>query len=294
MILRMFRRVAGLSLGALLAAQAWGNSLTVSGLFDGDDGRSASVRGRFAPLDALTLGASVGHSRSRFDDDADQEFSGSTFGVAADVDIGAFFANASADRWRDAGQLRSTTLHGELGWMSDTGVSLAALVTNHAERVTYTATVLGQQRERDVDFSGTGFGADLSWYGEVWTAGVRFLDYDYGQKVDRVRGVLDSSSTDRFPRLQQLIGSVATQAAGAPDRELSLVLGRQFTRWSLTADAQWQRDAVTGDKTKSAGLTLGLTPTKHFGIDVSAGASKGGEAGTVGWASLALTLRSAK
>jgi hypothetical protein len=111
--------------------------------------------------------------------------------------------------------------------------------------------------------------------------------------VQRVRSVLESGNTERFPRLQQLIGSVATRAAGAPDRELSLSLGRQFTHLSLLASVQWQRDALTAQKSRSAGLTLGLTPGRRFGVDLSAGASKGGETDTIGWVGLALTLRSA-
>jgi hypothetical protein len=288
----MMKRIAAVWLGALLAGPAWGNSLTVSGLFDGEEGRSTALRGRYAPVEALTLGASVGQSRSRLGG-SDEEFSGSTIGAAADLNIGAFFIGASADRWKDSGQLRSTTWHGELGWMSDAGFALAGLVTHRAMRVTYASTVLGVTRERQIDFKGTGFGADLSYYGEAWTAGVGFLTYDYGQNVERVREVLEAGSTERFPRLQQLIGSVATRAAGAPDRELSLALGRQFAHLSLLASAQWQRDALTGEKSRSAGLTLGLTPTKHFGVDLSAGASKGDETDTIGWVGLALTLRSA-
>ncbi len=280
-------------LGAGLAAQASANSLTISGLADNDDGRSFDLRGRYAPIESLVLGASVGHSRSQLDGDA-EELAGTTFGAVADVDIDAFFINATADRWRDSGTLRSTALHGELGWMSDAGIAIAALVTNHAMRVTYTNTLLGQTRERDIDYSGTGFGADLSYYGEAWTAGVRFLDYDYGDEVERARAVLNSGNTSRFPQLQQLFGSMATQAAGAPDREASAVLGRQFTHWSLTADVQWQRDALTADKTRGAGLTLGLMPAKYLDVNIGAGANKGGDAGTVSWVSLSLTLHDAR
>lgn len=289
----MMKRIAGVWLGVLLAGPAAGNSLTVSGLFDGEEGRSMAVRGRYAPAEALLLGASVGHNRSRFED-SDEEFSGTTIGASADLSLGGFFVGASADRWKDSGQLRSTRLEGELGWMGNAGVALAALVAHHAMRVTYSNTVLGVTRERQIDFEGTGFGADLAYYGEAWTTGVGFITYDYGRNVERLRAVLESGNTERFPRLQQLIGSVATRAAGAPDRELSLALGRQFTHLSVMASVQWQRDALTAEESRSAGLTLGLTPWKHFGVDVSAGASKSDETDTIGWVGLALTLRSAK
>ena len=280
-------------MGAALAGPVWANSLTLSTLADTQHGRSADLRGSFAPTEALTLGASLGRSSST-GSSGDEDFSGTSFGGSLDLDMGAFFADVSADRWQDSGQLRSTTLHGELGWLSDSGVALSALVTHHAMRVTYSATLLGQTREATADFSGTGFGADISWYGPLWNAGVRFLDYSYGRSVGRVRQVLDSGNTNRFPRLQRLIGSMATRAAGAPDREASGVLGRQFGSASLTANLDWQRDALTGDTTKSAGLSLGLTPAPRWGVNVSAGVSKSGQAGTVKWAGLSLSLRSAK
>jgi len=289
----MSRRILCLVLGATIAIPVWADSLTLAATGDGDHGQSIDLRGRYAPLDSLTLGASVGHSKSRLDGSA-EEFSANNFGASVDADIGALFVSATGDRWKDSDELRSTVLHGEIGWLSETGLSVAALVTNRAMRVTYTGTVLGQTRQRDIDFEGSGFGGDLSYFGEAWTSSVRYLDYSYGRSVDRVRTVLESGNVQRFPRLERLVGSAATRAAGAPDRDLSFALGRQFAHASLTADLNWQRDALTADKTKSAGLTLGLTPTAHFGIDVSAGVSKSNEAGTVVWAGLAFTVRSAK
>jgi hypothetical protein len=288
----MFKRISCALLAAACVAPAWAASLSLGAVADNENGRSISLGGRFAPVETLTLGANIGHSRAQLEAGG-EEFSGTSLGISADLDFGAFFAHASGDRWTDSNALRSTVLNGELGWMSTTGVALAALVTDRDMRVTYyTATVLGQPRERNIDFEGTGFGADLAYYGETWTAGVRFLEYDYGRSVARVRAAIDAAGTERFPRLDQLIGSVVTRAAGTPDRELSLLLGRQFAKNSLTAVLQWQRDALTGDESKSAGLTLGMRPAASLGVDISAGASKS-EAGTALWAGLTLTLRSA-
>jgi len=291
----MARRISSLLLGAMLVAPAWADSLTLGALADSDDGRSLDLRARYSPIRPLTLGASIGHSQSS--PAQGEDLSGTSFGVSAGLDYDAFFANVSADRWKDSGQLRSTVVRGEFGWLSLDGFALSALVTNRDMRVNYSSTVLGNTQERNIDFTGTGFGADLTYYGKVWTSGVRFLGYDYGRSVDRVRAVIDSGNTDRFPRLQDLIGSVATRAASAPDRELSLVLGRQFartSRTSLTADLNWQRDALTGDETRGAGLTLSLTPRAHLGIDISAGASKTDGAGTVGWGGVWFTLSRTK
>jgi hypothetical protein len=290
----MSKRIAGIVLGAVLAAPAWADSITVGGLLDSADGRSLDVRVRYSPVRELTLGASIGHSESRLEQDGDK-FSGINLGASVGLDYDAFFADASVDRWKDSGDLRSTTLRGALGWLSLDGIALSALVTHRDMQVTYTSTLLTGSRH--IDFAGTGFGADVTYYGKVWTSGVRFLGYDYGRSVGRVRAVRDAGTTGRFPRLQDLVGSVATRAASTPDRELSLTLGRQFartSRTSLTADLQWQRDALTGDKTRGGGLTLSLTPRPHLGVDISAGASKTDGAGTVGWAGVWLTLSGAK
>jgi hypothetical protein len=269
---------------------AWAGSLTLGGVLDDDNGKSFDLSGRIEATRTWTLGAGVGHSQSKFDD---QEFSGNSFNVSSDLALGAFFIGASANRWKDSGELRATVLRGELGWMSEAGIALSALVTNRATRVDYTVTFLGQPRERQIDFEGTGFGGDVSWLGEQWTAGVRFLSYDYGNNVDRVRQAMESGDTQRFPALSRLIGSVATQTAGSPDRELSFMLGREFGKVSMTADVQLLRDALTGDKTKSGGLTVGFKPTPRFSVDVSGGVTDSDVAGNIPWAGLSFTLRSA-
>lgn len=288
----MTRRISSLLLAAMFVAPAWADSLSVGALADSEQGRSFDLNARYSPFRELTLGASIGHSEAR-PDDADG-FSGTSFGVSMGLDYDAFFADASVDRWKDAGQLRSTVVRGELGWLSLDGVSLSALLVHRDMRVTYTTMLAG---ERNIDFEGTGFGGDLTWYGKVWITGVRFIGYEYGNSVDRVRSVIDAGSTDRFPRLQNLVGSVATRADSAPDREASFTFGRQFARTSrtlLTADLAWQRDALTGDATRSGGLTLSLSPRSHLGIDLTAGASKTEGAGTVGYAGVWFTLTRAK
>jgi hypothetical protein len=288
----MIRRTVVFLVAMVAALPALADSLSLAMLADDDHGRSIDLHGQYSPIEALTLAASAGHSSAALS--GGEDFKGNSLGASIDLDVGAFFANGAIDHWKDSGELRSTALHGELGYLADNGLSLAALVASHDLRATYSATVLGQLRERDIDFQGTGFGGDLSWYGEAWTTGVRYLAYDYGRSVDRVRSVLESANTQRFPRLQRLAGSVATRAAGAPDREASFMLARQFDHKSLTASLQWQRDAVTRVESKGVDLTLGLDPAKHWAVDVSIGASRDKEAGTIAWAGLALKLRSAQ
>lgn len=290
----MRMRLASLLLGAFCISPAWADSLTLGGLVDSEEGRSADVHLRYSPIQVLTLGASFGHSESSLDDSS-EKLAGNSLGVSLGLDYDAFFADVSVDRWKDSGNLRSTVVQGELGWLNLNGLALSALMTHRDMTVTYTSTLTSNTR--NIDFSGTGFGADVTYFGRVWTTGVRFLGYSYGRSVDRVRAVRNAGTTTRFPRVQDLVGSVATRAASTPDRELTFTLGRHFarrSRTSLTADLLWQRDALTGADTRGAGLTLSIGPRSHLGIDVSAGASKSEGAGTVGWAGAWLTWSRAK
>ncbi len=162
-------------------------------------------------------------------------------------------------------------------------------------RVTYTSTLLGQTREHEIDYSGTGFGADLS---TMASSGLRACAFSTTTMATRwiVRAPCSIPAIPaRFPAgCSSLFGSMATQAAGAPDREASAVLGWQFTHWSLTADVQWQRDALTADKTKGAGPHAGADTGQTLRHQYWCWRQRGGDAGTVPWVSLALTLHSAK
>jgi hypothetical protein len=157
--------------------------------------------------------------------------------------------------------------------------------------VDYTAIVAGQLRPREIDFNGTGFGADLSWFGEQWNLGVRFIEFNYGRSVNRVRSIISAPSTDRFPRLQSLLDSVVTRAAGAPDQQFSVTLGRQFSRTSLQGDFGRQRDALTGTRASSLSLTHGYNINRQAQLHTTLGFSDGGVDGSVAYGGLALTLR---
>src|SRR5690606_3584303 len=137
-------------------------------------------------------------------------------------------------------------------------------------------------------------GGALPWLGPGWTATLRSRENSSGNDVAPVRAVLQPANTERFPRVQRLAESVATRAAGAPDRELSLALGRQFRRSYLAVDWGLHRDALTREKTRSYGLTLGVELGTRLVLDTLAGLSDGAESGSVAWGGLALTLHGAQ
>lgn len=272
---------------AAVAAPGFGASLTLSGLADTEDGLVADIDGHLPLGNSWSVAAGAGHAESSA---GDEKFSATSLRASTKVRWGALFASAGGERWKDTGQLGATTMRGELGWMSAAGISISALATRRDLDITYTAVLDDVTREIDIEMQGTGFGADLSYFGTAWSAGLRYLDYSYGRNVQRIRAVLDSDNTLRFPRVQRLAESVATRAGSAPDRDLSLMLGRQFVRTSLLGDVRMLRDALTGDETWSMGLTLGLRMGRNMALDTSVGFADGAAAGTVAWGGIALTL----
>ena len=238
--------------------------------------------------DNWSVGAGAGRSESSV---TGTDFSGTSLRLSTDLALGGFSAGASLQRWNDSGQIRSTGVLGQIGWTADNGLAVSALLDDRSLRLQYSATIAGVLREREVSFNGTGVGADLSWFGERWNLGLRFLDYSYGRSMDRVQAVLDAPNTGRFPRLQLLIDSVATRAVGAPDRQVSATLGREFAKASLQGDWSLQRDALSGDEINSFSLTHGYEISEQLQIDTTLGVSAGGAEGTIAFAGLALTLR---
>jgi hypothetical protein len=267
--------------GAACAASATATVLT-----DSEDGLSFGLDGRFSPTDNWSVGAGVAQSQM---DLGGADFSGTAMRLSSNVTMGAFMAGASVRRWKDTDQVSSTAVLGELGFMWGSGLSVSALLEDRDLRVKYEATVRGAARAAHVDFEGTGVGADVSWFGADWNLGVRYLDYDYGRSVARVRAVMESSSTLLFPRVETLLDSIVTRAMGAPDRQFMATIGRGFPRSSIQADWAMQRDALTQEEVKSLSLTYGHRVGSAWGLDVSVGYSDSTDSDKVAYGVLALT-----
>jgi hypothetical protein len=263
-------------------------SFTAATMADTEDGLSYGVSASFAPASNWSIGAAVEQSESDIDG---ADFSGTAVRLSTDVRVGAFTAGASARRWKDSSQVKSTTVIAELGWMAENGLFVSALLDDRNMRVEYTTTVLGVPREARIDFNGTGYGADLSWFGTDWNIGARYLDYDYGRSVDRVRAALESSSTQRFPLVDTLLGSIVTRAAGAPDQQFMATVGRRFGNSSLQGDWVIQRDALTHNKVKSVSANWGFGISAGLWIDATAGFSDSQSTDSMAFGGLALTWR---
>jgi hypothetical protein len=158
-------------------AQAQAASVTVGTLFDTEEGAAWRASGTAAPRHNWLIGAGVGRHQMQFNGD---NYSGTSLAASTRVTFGSFFAGAGGQHWEDSGELESLALHGELGWMSQNGFTVSALITDRSLRAPFTTTGLdGQSLAHESRSDGQGLGAALAWTGRGWHIGARFLAYDY-------------------------------------------------------------------------------------------------------------------
>lgn len=264
-------------------------ALTLSGLFDSDQGRSLDVDARWSPLPAWSLGAGAGKGESGLEG---ADLSGTSLRASTDLYLGGFDAGVSLQRWKDTSDLKTRSVRAEAGWTFDSGVGLHALLDDRNLDILYIRQPpVGPPRQSTVRFDGTGYGGELSFIGTRINAAAHFIDYGYGRSMSRVRGVLAATDTTRFPRLQLLVASLVTRAAGAPDREIGFTLGREFTRASLQGEWLLMRDALTGEQTNSLSLIHSYRISTHLEMDTTLGLSDGPADGVLAFGGLAFRIR---
>jgi hypothetical protein len=277
---------AGLCTAASARAEG---SLTLSGLFDSDQGRSLDVDARWAPMPAWSLGAGVGKGESGL---AGANLSGTSLRASTDLYLGGFDAGVSMSRWKDSSDLKTRSVRAQAGWTFDSGVGVHALLDDRSLDILYTRQPqVGPARQATVRFDGTGYGGEISFSGTRFNASAHYLDYGYGRSMSRVRGVLTATDTTRFPRLQSLVASLVTRAAGAPDREIGVSLGREFSRSSLQGEWLLLRDALSGEQTNSLSLIHSYRLSAHLEMETTLGLSDGAADGTLAFGGLAFKIR---
>jgi len=193
--------IAGLCAAGLCAAAAARaeGSLTLSGLFDSDQGRSLDADARWAPLPAWSLGAGVGKGKSGV---AGADLSGTSLRASTDLYLGGFDAGASLQHWKDSSDLKTRSVRAQAGWTFDSGIGVHALLDDRSLDIVYTRQPqAGPARQATVQFDGKGYGGEISFTGTRINSAAHYIDYGYGRSMTRVRGVLAATDTTRFPRL---------------------------------------------------------------------------------------------
>ena len=113
--------------------------MTVSGLFDSDQGRSLDADARWSPLPAWSLGLGAGKGETGTDDAG---LSGTSFRASTDVTLGDFDAGVSLQRWKDSSELRTRSVRGQAGWTFGNGIGVHGLLEDRSLDIHYSR--LGQ------------------------------------------------------------------------------------------------------------------------------------------------------
>jgi hypothetical protein len=289
MCLRPLFAITCLSLSAAATAADGTALITVAGLADSESGTSFDADAYWGPTANWGVGLGVGKIESNL---PGADFSGTSFRGSSDVTIGRLNARAGFRQWEDSSQIDSDAGTFEMSWLFDSGLSVALLYEDRSLATTYQVSgPLGRRRNQTLDLDGSGWGADLSWFGDEWQAGIRYLDLGYGSTLDRLRTAISSPQTLRFPGIQSLVDTVLTRNIAPIDYEFSALLGRSFDRASLRGEWFLQRDALTGQDIQSFSLRYGYRFTDHVELGLTGGLLDASFGGSIGFGGLALTLR---
>jgi hypothetical protein len=264
-------------------------SLTIDAIADSDSGSGFDADFYFAPNEHWGIGAGAGKSDAQT---GGTSFSGHTLRLNTDLTLGPVNISLGTQQWQDTTHLNSRSTLGQVSWMADNGLSLAALIDDRNLEIKYQRRLLQNQRlPAQVTIAGTGFGGDLGYFGANWSSGIRYMAYNYGSSLDRVRAIALLPTTTEFPVIQALANSVLSRAAGMPDSEITVHAGRTFKHSSLSGEWLWQRDAITQSDINTVALRHERKFTPHLELSTTLGFSRGGSQDTVGFGELALTIR---
>ena len=251
------RYAQGLALAAVLAASQpaiAGYDLTLSGLTDEDGGVNYDAYLAVAPNGNWTLSANAGHTSSSVEF---SNFSGTSYGLGADLHNDHFGARLSWRSWDDSNNFESRITGGKLYWRNE-ALEIGVLLEKRDFSVLYTFTlpIVGARPiARTASFAGDGVGLAVSWYGDAWSAYAQFQDNSYDSAFTTAINTLVSLNPQRRPGLAALAASVITKANGVTDNEISAGLDRSFARSGLRLDAYRVKDQIDGGN--STGVSLG-------------------------------------
>ncbi len=280
--------VGGLAIATARPAQAAGNlTASLATFLDDEDGRSVDLDLYWDATDWLALAAGAGSTDSA---SSLADLSGRSLRAAFDVHGEALGARLAWRNWQDGSEFESDVLNGEIYWRHD-GLKLGLIGEQRDIDIGYSITLANRVIERTLAFSGTGVGAEASWYGDVWGVYARGIVYDYDSALDRAIAASQQPNLTRFPRIQGLVASLLTRTAGAIDDDLSVGVERSFQRSGLRLDLARSRDAISQADSTSASVAYRYTLTPRFDIEGTVGVTDTEDRDSVGFAGVTLSLR---
>lgn len=279
-----------LALAAALPGQALaaGNfNASLATFVDDEDGQSVDLDLYWDANRWVSLAAGAGSTDSA---SSLADLNGRSLRAAIDVHGEAFGARLGWRNWQDGDEFESDVLNGEVYWRH-AGFKLGLIGEQRDIDIGYSITLANRVIERTLSFSGTGIGAEASWYGDAWGAYARSVVYDYDAALDRAIAASQQPNLTRFPRIQGLVASLLTRTAGAIDSDHSIGVERSFKRSGLRLDFARSRDAISEQDSTSASIAYRYTLTPRFDIEGTIGLTDTESADSVSFAGLTLSLR---
>jgi hypothetical protein len=268
--------IALLSAGVLAggARAEAGYDLTLAALVDENGGNNYNAYFRYSPNEFWTLGASVGHVTESSEL---TKFSGTTFGVSADLHNDRLGARVGFRDWDDSNSFGSRVISSKLylrGSSWDAGVLLEQ--RDLSLRFPFTTPLTGRTRTISYGFNADGVGLAAGWYGEVWSAYAEYIDYSYNRAFETALLAYTSGVAGGRQLLLTLGDTLVTRANGINDNELALGLDRAFARSGLRLDLYRITDKIAGDDTTGASLAYRYSISSRVEVEATVGGSQGG------------------
>lgn len=245
--------------------------LSLSALRDSNGGDNVDLSATLAPGAHWSLSFGGGSSRA-----SDVATSPKGNGLHGGIDLhgDAFGAQAGFSNWNDSDDFEHRSPSLTTYWRRN-GFRAELSGEWPSFQVDYQVRVLTVPVTRRFEFSGTGFGAGVEYYGMHWGGYLRGMSYGYGGDIDRLRAAAQSPNLLSFPRLAALVGSMATLTRGALDSQLATGVEYSFTRMTLHADLMQVKDAITSANADSWSIGALVMLNGRFSIDVGGGVSGG-------------------
>lgn len=269
-----------------LAAQASAVPMTanVSVTADDADGRSIDADFSISPNERLTLSAGAGHSESS---DETADLSGTLLNAGASLHGDRVGASLSYDRFDDSSNYSSATVGARL-WLTAGDFEFALLGRQRDMTTELTLQLPNRTLQREVDFSAFGAGLQVAFSHGNFSAYAMALSYDYGDDFDRFIALTESPQLVTRPLIEALVGSFATQAQGAIDRQAGVGVEQSFGRHAVGVDLSSIRDAIDETSSTSVALTWRYAQSAHLDWSLSGGMIDSDRYGNIGFVGVSL------
>jgi hypothetical protein len=272
-----------LSIGAQALAVPFTVNLAVTA--DDANGRSFDADVALSPNKHFTLYAGAGYSGGS----DTTHLSGTLLNVGASLHGDRGGISLNYDRFDDDSNYTAATI-GARAWIDVGDFELALLGRRRDMNVELTLALPLRTVRREVGFTATGGGLQLSFTHGDFNAYAMAVEYDYDDDFNNFLDLADSPLLDRRPRIEALLGSFLTQAQGAIDRQAGVGIERSFGRNSLALDFSSVHDAVLDSGSASVALSFRHAQTAHTDWSVSGGMVDSDAYGTIAFAGFSVGL----